>query len=277
MRDHILTARSLLVLVAAAGMGIPAIAQPAAPAKQPADKAPAATQPAKPADASHGALTPVPRDKEEWWVKRHEACVARAKQAAEKGDVGVIFLGDSITQGWEGSGKEAWNKHFAAYNPMNLGFSGDRTQHVLWRLDHGEVDGLAKPLSGSAPKLVVMMIGTNNSNGNDNTAEEIADGMKAIVTSLRAKLPETKILMLAIFPRGDKPNPQREKNAKASELASKLADGKMVYYMDIGKAFLEKDGTMSKEVMPDFLHPHEKGYEIWASAIDPRLKELAGK
>ena len=115
---------------------------------------------------------------------------------------------------------------------MNLGIGGDRTQHVLWRLDNGNIEGIK-------PKVAVLMIGTNNSNGNDNTAEEIADGIKAIVEKLREELPETKVLLLAVFPRGEKPNPQREKNAKASEMASKLADGKKVHYLDIGPKFLE--------------------------------------
>ena len=120
-----------------------------------------------------------------------------------------------------------WAKYYGKRNAVNLGIGGDRTQHVLWRLDHGNVDGIS-------PKLAVLMIGTNNSNGTDNTAEEIAAGIKAIVKKLRTKLPQTKVLILAVFPRGEKPNPQREKNAKASEIAAKLADDKMVFFLDIG-------------------------------------------
>jgi len=123
----------------------------------------------------------------------------------------------------------------------------------------------------------VLMIGTNNSNGKDNTAEEIADGIKAIVKKLRDKLPQTKILLLAVFPRGEKPNTQREKNARASELASQLADGKMVHYLDIGPKFLEPDETLSREIMPDLLHLSPKGYAIWAEAIEPKVKELLGE
>jgi lysophospholipase L1-like esterase len=121
------------------------------------------------------------------------------------------------------------------------------------------------------------MIGTNNSNGKDNTAEEIADGIKAIVAKLRKEVPETKILLLAIFPRGAKPNPQREKNAQASKLAGAVADGKMVHYLDIGDKFLEDDGTLSREIMPDLLHLSPKGYEIWAEAIEPKVAELMGE
>jgi beta-glucosidase len=269
---HYLLAASIVI-----GSGV-ALAQP--------DKAPGAKQPEKPAATApaaasaakkHSAIEPVSKENEAWWKARHESFNARAKQGAANGDIDLIFLGDSITQGWETDGKDVWAKSYGPRHAFNIGVSGDRTQHVLWRLDHGNVDGLAKPAKGHAPKLLVMMIGTNNSNGNDNSAEEIGDGVKAIVASLRQKLPETKILMLAIFPRGEKPNPQREKNAKASELASKAADGKMVHYLDIGKAFLEKDGTLTKEVMPDALHLSPKGYQIWADSIEPKVRELMGE
>ena len=151
-----------------------------------------------------------------------------------------------------------------------MGIGGDRTQHVLWRLDHGNLDGIS-------PKLAVLMIGTNNSNGKDNTAEEIGAGIQAIVKSLRAKSPKTKVLILAIFPRGEKPNPQREKNARASQIASELADSKDVYFLDIGSKFLTPDGTLTKEIMPDYLHLSPQGYEIWADAIEPNVAKLLGE
>ncbi len=209
----------------------------------------------------HSAVTPVPREGN--WKEVHESINRQAKA----GDVNLLFIGDSITQGW--GNNEIWKKYYTPRKVMNAGIGGDRTQHVLWRLDNGNIDGIK-------PKLAVVMIGTNNSNGADNTAEEIADGIKAIVAKLRTKLPETKILLLGIFPRGEKPNAQREKNAKASELASKVADGKMVIYEDIGKAFLTEDGTLTKEVMPDFLHLSAKGYEIWAQSIEATVSKLLG-
>ena len=200
------------------------------------------------------------------WKKLYEAMNERVKQ----GNVDLVFLGDSITRGWDANGKKAWEKHFAKFNPVNLGIGGDRTQHVLWRLDNGNIDGIK-------PKLVVLMIGTNNSNNDEFTGEEIGEGISAIVKKLREKLPETKVLVLAVFPRGEKPSPQREKNAKASEIASKLADDKMIFYLDIGSKFLEADGTLSKKVMPDRLHLSPKGYEIWANAIDGKVAELMGQ
>ncbi len=121
---------------------------------------------------------------------KHEKINDRAKQ----GDVDLIFIGDSITDMWATRGKEVWDKFYGNRKAMNAGIGGDRTQHVLWRLDNGNIDGIH-------PKLAVIMIGTNNSNGNDNTAEEIADGIKAIVKEVREKLPDTKILLLGIFPR----------------------------------------------------------------------------
>lgn len=212
---------------------------------------------------AHSAVTPAPREAD-WWTKRHESINARLA----KGNVDLLFLGDSITQGWNDN--EVWQKYYARRNAANMGIGGDRTQHVLWRLDHGNEDDIS-------PKLVVLMIGTNNSNGTDNTAEEIADGIGAVVRKLRSKLPETKILLLAIFPRGERPNPQREKNATASRLASKLAHGKMIHYLDIGPAFLEADGALTKEIMPDLLHLSLRGYEIWAESIEETVAELMGE
>jgi beta-glucosidase len=215
------------------------------------------------AKPSHSAVTPAPRT-DDWWTKMHDGFNERAKQ----GDVELVFLGDSITQGW--ADNDTWKKHYGPRHAANFGIGGDRTQHVLWRLEHGNFDGIK-------PKLVVLMIGTNNSNGADNTAAEIADGIKAIVAGLREKLPDTKVLLLGIFPRGEKPNPQREKNAEASALASKVADDEHVFYLDIGPKFLTADGTLTKEIMPDYLHLSPKGYEIWAEAIEPKVKELLGE
>ncbi|MGD9646939.1 MAG: GDSL-type esterase/lipase family protein [Pirellulales bacterium] len=219
-------------------------------------------QPLAAKPATHSAVTPEPRPGD--WMKRHESFNERAQQ----GDVELVFLGDSITQGW--ADNETWKKYYGPRRAANFGIGGDRTQHVLWRIEHGNFDGIQ-------PKLVVLMIGTNNSNGADNTAAEIADGIKAIVGRLREKLPDTKILMLAIFPRGEKPNPQREKNAEASRLAAEIADDKHVFYLDIGPEFLTADGTLTKEIMPDYLHLSPRGYEIWAEAIEPNVKDLLGE
>lgn len=212
---------------------------------------------------THSAITPVDREAG-WWQARHEAMNTRVAQ----GNVDLIFIGDSITQGWEGSGKAVWDEYYAARNAVNLGISGDRTQHVLWRLDHGNIDGIS-------PKAAVIMIGTNNSNGQDNTVTEIADGIRAIVTRLRTQLPEMQILLLDIFPRGADTNPQRGKILQVNQLARKVADrDEKVHYLAIGHHFVKDDGTISKAVMPDSLHLSPAGYQIWANAIEGKLRAL---
>ncbi|MCP4643638.1 MAG: DUF1080 domain-containing protein [bacterium] len=206
-------------------------------------------------------LQPAPRG-DDWWQSRHQEKVERIKQ----GNVDVLMIGDSITHSWENGGKAVWDKYYAPRNAVNLGYSGDRTQHVLWRLDNGEIDGIS-------PKLAVIMIGTNNHKAN--TAEEIAQGVVAIVEKLRVKLPDMKILLLGIFPREEKPDGEfRVKLAKASYESAKCADGVMVHYLDIGPRFLAPDGVLPKSIMPDFLHPNEAGYAIWAEAMEPTVKEL---
>lgn len=215
------------------------------------------------ANELHSAVKPVPRSG--GWMKRHESF---NKRVAE-GKVDLILIGDSITHGWEGKGKSIWEKFYGKRNAVNLGIGGDRTQHVMWRLDNGNVKGIS-------PKVAVVMIGTNNS-GN-NSPEEIADGLAAITKQLRAKLPETKVLLLGIFPRGaNKDDGRRKVNEKANAIFKKLADGKDVHYLDIGEKFLEPDGTLSRKIMPDLLHLSVEGYTIWAESIEPSLKKLMGE
>jgi lysophospholipase L1-like esterase len=225
---------------------------------------PAPAQEAKKKAPPESATEPKPREGNNW-VKLHEQFLERAK----KGDVDLLFLGDSITAGWKGNGKETWERFYGPRHAANFGIGGDRTQHVLWRVENGEVDGIK-------PKVAVLMIGTNNSGSN--SSDEIAEGVEAIVKKLREKLPETKVLLLAVFPRGEKPNPVREKLAAVNQRIAKLDDGKTVKYLDIGPKFVNEDGTISKEVMPDYLHLTRRGYRIWADAIEPTLwSMLEGK
>jgi lysophospholipase L1-like esterase len=212
--------------------------------------------------ANNTALKPEPRT-DEWWVNRQAGVIEQVK----RGDCQLIFIGDSITHGWDSVAPDLWTFYFGAWHPINMGFGGDRTQQVLWRLDHGSLDGIS-------PKAAVIMIGTNNSNGRDNTAEEIAEGITMIVDRIHAKLPRTKVLLLGIFPRNDKPNPQREKNNQVNQIIAKLADQKTVFYMDIGQNFLNPDQTLPKDIMPDFLHPNRIGYRIWAISIKDQLKKM---
>lgn len=212
---------------------------------------------------AESSVDPVPRE-DGWWTERNAAVNARVKE----GNVDLIFIGDSITHGWESAGLTEWNARYAKRNAVNMGFSGDRTQHVLWRLEHGHLDGIS-------PKLAVIMIGTNNCAVN--TAEEIDAGVRAIVAKLRATVPNTKILLLAIFPRADVPEEGQAKIQKASQLFSSLAEDPMVEFLDINRAFLDREGKLPKDVMPDLLHPNEKGYGLWAQAIEPTVARLMGE
>ncbi len=228
--------------------------------------------------AEHAAIKPAPKDDK--WMKRHEEFVAIAK----KGDVDVLFLGDSITDSWRNTGerngrkiggKNVWEKEFAPLKAANFGISGDKTQNVLWRLKNGELEGIK-------PKVVVLMIGTNNSNGNDHTAAEIAEGITAIVNEIQKRSPTSKVLLLGVFPRGKDPSvavikAQREKLAEVNKTIAKRDDGKSVKYLDIGTKFLEKDGSISPDIMDDYLHLTEKGYEIWAANIIGPVKEMLAK
>ncbi len=203
-------------------------------------------------------------------MRMHESFLERVRKDKEKTEkIDLLFLGDSITQGWHGKNKEGkgprevWDRYYGPRHAANFGIGGDRTQHVLWRLDNGEIDGIH-------PRVVVLMIGTNNAGSN--SADEIADGITAIVKKLRHDLPEAKVLLLAVFPRGDRPdNPVRDKLKAVNEKIAKLDDGKAVKYLDIGKHFVNGDGTISADIMPDFLHLSHKGYRIWADAIEPTL------
>ena len=215
---------------------------------------------------THSAVTPAARANVEWWMPRQDAVNERLSQ----GDVDILYIGDSITHGWENTGRTIWDRYYAPRKAVNMGFSGDRTQHVLWRLDHSDFENVS-------PKLAIIMIGTNNSNREDNTAEEIGDGIIMICDRLRTRFPGMKILLLAIFPRGAGPSSQREKNAEASIIASQLADGKSIYYLDINQSFLTADGMLSETIMPDLLHPNLEGYRIWAETIEPTVAMLLGE
>jgi lysophospholipase L1-like esterase len=215
------------------------------------------------AQAQHSAVTSAPRN-DQWWKDRAKLLDDRLKETP---DTRVLFIGDSITQGWEGDGKDAWARHFAKHKAVNLGIGGDRTQHVLWRLENA-------PLDGVKPQAAVVMIGTNNSNGEDNSPGQIADGVAAIVQTLRKRLPETKILLLGIFPRSENFTSQRGKITQVNQVIHKLHDGKNVFYLDIGHRFLASDGSLPADIMPDYLHLSPKGYQIWAEAIEEPLGRL---
>ena len=208
----------------------------------------------------------------EWWMPRHEAKLAQRK-AME--NVDLLMIGDSITHAWEDKGLETWNKYYANRNALNLGFSGDRTEHVIWRFQNGAIDDIS-------PKLAVIMIGTNNTGHRKENPRHTALGIKRIIDEVKLRLPSTKILLLDIFPRGaDKENEFRKINSEVNELIKNYADDDSeVFFLSIGDKFLQEDGTLSKSIMPDLLHPNSEGYQIWAEAMEPTIQKLlstAGK
>jgi lysophospholipase L1-like esterase len=221
--------------------------------------------------AENTAVIPVPRTTVPTnWMAMHESFVQQAK----RGGIDLLFLGDSITAGWQwgNGGLNIWNKVYAPRHAAEFGIGWDRTQNVLWRITHGELDGLK-------PKIVVLLIGTNNCGNEDdgkprNTTPEIIEGVTAIVREIRARLPDSKILLFGIFPRGEKTDPVREQVKAVNAGLAKLDDGKTVKFMDIGSKLLAPDGTLSRDIMPDLLHPNEKGYQIWSDAMEGALGQM---
>ncbi|MGM9489291.1 GDSL-type esterase/lipase family protein [Ideonella sp. YS5] len=205
----------------------------------------------------------------DWWLPRHEQKLEEKRRLVAAGTPPeIVFIGDSITQGWEKEGLEVWQQHYAARHALALGFGGDRTENVLWRLQHGEIDGIA-------PKVTVLMIGTNNTGHRAENPETTAAGIRRLLQEIRQRLPRTKVLLLAVFPRGEQPDDfLRRQNERVNKLIARLADGRSVRFLDINAALLNADGTLSKEVMPDLLHPNAAGYAIWQRAMEPTLQKL---
>ena len=249
---------------------VPAAAQ-AAPPAVPAQGAPA--QPGTPGQPGPGqvpgggfrgrggparpANQPAERDD-----ARHKGFV----EIAQRGNIDLLFVGDSITDWWARAGLEVWNANFASMNPANFGIAGDTTQGVLWRMQNGELEGFKA-------KLIVLMLGTNNINRNP--VDEIVDGNRLILAEFRKRQPQAKVLLLGVFPRtAQADNPIRATIKEMNEKLAKLADNRQVFFMDIGPKFLQPDGTLPADVMPDGLHPSAKGYQIWADAIRDEVKRL---
>lgn len=218
------------------------------------------------------AIVPVARGKN--WLRRHNAFV----EIARKGGGAVVFFGDSITDHWRiedpsRGGKAVWDEKLAPFGAVNFGISGDRTQHLLWRIRNGEIEGLH-------PKVLVVQIGTNNTGYEHdgivprNTPDEVVAGIAAIVRELRSTLPNSKILLLAPFPRGEPGSLARSQIQKIGAGIARLQDGSHVRCLDIGRDYLQSDGTISTSVMPDLVHPSAKGYEIWADAMEEPLAAM---
>ncbi len=201
------------------------------------------------------------------FLKRHDEFLERAK----KGGIDLLFLGDSITEGWVWAplSRDLWKDKFEQYNPANFGIGGDRTQHVLWRIDHGELDSIK-------PKVIVLLIGTNNVGSNP--PAEVARGIGNIIKQSREKT-GAKILLMAIFPRGEDPandgtKYQRKWISDVNDDIKKFDDGKNVRHLDINEKLVQKDGKIAHEIMNDYLHLSPAGYKIWAESLEPVLADM---
>ena len=221
-----------------------------------------------------------------YWDRRHAAKLKEIASGPKEYD--FVFIGDSITHSWEGwsdpadlaavekayaqgmlkfqngPGRKVWDEMKKEFRLLNLGCAGDTTQNVLWRIENGEMDGYRT-------HGVALMIGTNN----NEPAEQVADGIKAVVRKILEKQPNAKVVLMPIFPTGQLPSaPRRLRNARASELAKPIADGERVIWLDFNSVFLDKDGCLSAEMMPDYLHPLERGYRLWRAAIEPVMRKV---
>lgn len=217
------------------------------------------------------------RDRTGFFLQQHASFLERGRS----GPVDVLFLGDSITAGWARV-PHIWDRYYGHRRAANFGIGGDRTQHVLWRIENGELDTIA-------PKVVVLMLGTNNS-GSHSSAEIVA-AMEKLVDAIRTKVPETKVLLLAIFPRGARKDaegritPAAEADAtrrmqviaEVNAALARLDDGRQVRFVDAGGVFLGQDGRIPFSIMPDQLHLSPAGYQLWADAMEPILQELLGE
>ncbi|MEM7233953.1 MAG: GDSL-type esterase/lipase family protein [Planctomycetota bacterium] len=212
------------------------------------------------------AITPQPRIVD-WWFKRHAEKIGELA----KNEIDLMMIGDSITHNFESVGEKVWANHFAPYKAINLGFGGDRTNHVLWRLDH-----LPKPKK--APKAAIVMIGTNNICWGSDKPRQTANGVQAIAKKLRKMHPEMEILVLGVFPRRRaRTHPHRKQIIELNSYLPDLLKGmKKTKFLDIGPHFLDDKGHLSKEMMPDTTHPSEKGHQVWADAIEPELVRMLG-
>ncbi len=246
----------------------PAATQSPTPAPTPS--LPPAGPPSAPVDAS----APIPKKGNARFFELHESFLARGKA----GPIGVLFLGDSITEGWR-TAPHIWEHHFGRYQPANFGIGGDQTHHVIWRIENGEFEGIS-------PRVVVLMLGTNNSR--QHTGEQIAAADRKIIELIQAKIPGVKVLLLAIFPRDARRGPsgliteaavadagkRMAAIDRANALLAKLDDGVNVRFLDIGAQFLGKDSRIPWVIMPDQLHLSPGGYQLWADAMQPLLDEM---
>lgn len=210
----------------------------------------------------HGATTPVERKGAKWWVKRNRELNALGRE----GTASLVLYGDSLMEGWEHMGRHALAQSFGTYETVVMGMGGDGTPHALWRAKNGNFKNLR-------PRVVVIMIGTNDLESQ--SEQEIVDGITAVAQAVNAITPDSKILLLGLFPRGeDRAHHLRAPIQRVNEGMQKLADDETIYYRDFGALLLDEDGTARREIQPDHLHLSREGYRVWAAALAPVVAEL---
>jgi len=212
----------------------------------------------------HPSTTPVSRPLRPGWSDRHEKYCDRAGQ----GVIDLVFLGDSLTQRWEGAPR-VWDKYYGRRNAAQMGIDNDGTQQLLWRIDHGTLDNIS-------PKLLVLLIGVNNLGNDGPDPSAVRDGAAAVIDRIRRKLPETNILLLGLLPY-EAASGMGLLIAQTNQLYARLADGQRVRFLDVGRHLLDAAGQITRENQPDLAHLSERGYEILAGAIEPMVKELMGE
>jgi lysophospholipase L1-like esterase len=195
------------------------------------------------------------------WEKMHAEDVL----TAQYDQVDVLFIGDSITAGWDWA---IWEKNFKPLKAANFGIGGDNTGNVLWRLQHGAVGNIQ-------PKLIVLLIGVNNIGSLRETPEQAAAGITKVVQQLQLAWPHSKILLNAVFPFDQSPRSEnRSKIKRLNKIIEKLGDNDTIFFKDYGPLLLQQDGSISPDIMADFLHPTVKGYQVWADAMAPDINIL---
>lgn len=255
-----------IIVLAAAMLVMSAVAAAGADGEEPTPPFPWEKYGLTPSE--NPACIPAPRGA--WWPDYHTAMLARELRQAAR----VVFLGDSITMMWRSQsgyegGTPVWDEYYRDLPAANLGISGDRTEHILWRITEGG------DLEGCDPEVLVLLIGINNHLQRKDTPEQVAEGTATIIDYLKRRLPETKILLLGIFPCWEKPeNPSRTWVRDTNALLAPMADRQRLWYLYIGHVFVEPDGTISKEKLRDLLHLSEVGYRLWAEAMVPYLDDL---
>ena len=214
----------------------------------------------------HIASIAKPNSEKPGWMARHANKLVEI--ANRKSPIGCVFLGDSIFAAWEHLVPELWDRYFADLNALNLGFGGDRTEHLLWRIENGELDGYSA-------SVILVLIGTNNTGHRKDDASVTSGAIQKIVEQIRCRQPQAQIALHAILPRGKRPtHPLRQLNNAINKAIFPLSEHENVHWLDFSNLFIDQDGFVPEGVMDDYLHPNANQYEPWGSRLRVALKQL---